>query len=174
MKNLIFTSLSILIIFLICLYCTKEETILNTPVWCDGKPLIDLSTDNNTLSYSQSVFDIFSFTHFSAGIIAYSICKFLKLSDEFSFYFTLSLALIFEIVENSPYVINKFKKTEQYKQYKGDSLANITGDIIALILGIKFYSHFKTLSFYYVVLAEILLRNYNASIYDFLYVLLLN
>ena len=96
------------------------------------------------------------------------------MSDEFSFYFTLSLALIFEIVENSPYVINKFKKTEQYKQYKGDSLANITGDIIALILGIKFYSHFKTLSFFYVVFAEILLRNYNASIYDLLYVLLLN
>ena len=171
MKNLIFTSLSILIIILICLYFTKAETILNTQVWCDGKPLIDYSTDNNTLSYSQTVFDIFSFTHFSAGIIAYSICKFLKLSDEFSFYFTLSLALIFEIVENSPYVINKFKKTEQYK---GDSLANITGDIIAVILGIKFYSHFKTLSFFYVVLAEILLRNYNASIYDFIYVLLLN
>ena len=43
MKNLIFTSLSILIIILICLYLTKAETIFNRQVWCEGKSLIDYS-----------------------------------------------------------------------------------------------------------------------------------
>ena len=96
------------------------------------------------------------------------------MSDEFSFYFTISLALIFEIVENSPYGINKFNKSERFTDYKGDSLANITGDLISIILGIYFNSTFKKFSFYYVVLAEILLSNYKIGILHLTYAMLSN
>tara|TARA_B110000908_G_C10197187_1_gene423535 strand:- start:905 stop:1069 length:165 start_codon:yes stop_codon:yes gene_type:complete len=45
-------------------------------------------------------------------------------------------------------------------------MANIMGAIFALILGICFSRNFKDLSFYYLIIAEIVLSNYNVSMYD--------
>ena len=45
-------------------------------------------------------------------------------------------------------------------------MANITGDIISLVLGIYFYKTFPKISPYYLIITEILLSNYKASMYD--------
>ena len=46
-----------------------------------------------------------------------------------AFIYLIIIVFIFEIIENTEFVIKKFRKT--YRRYKGDSIANIIGDIFS-------------------------------------------
>jgi len=164
MNKLIFYALFILSAIMVYLYCSPQLKMFGRPVWYSKKKLISWELDGKDTS--QQVFDIYSFTHFSSGILLYLICKYLSFTDINAFYITLILSIIFEIVENTPYIINKFRKNKEYKNYIGDSLANITGDIISLVLGIYFTRKFPKIAPYYLFGSEILLNRYKAGIYD--------
>jgi len=95
--------------------------------------------------------DPYTFLHFEDGIIAYLLWGWwgspnsgLNLPDNFKVFWDdlggLMLGLlagyIFEIFENSDYVINRFVRDHGTSQfYKGDSKINVFGDILALGLG---------------------------------------
>lgn len=164
MDKLIFNTLLILTLIIMYLYFSKKSKMFGRPTWYSNKKLISWESDGKDTS--QQPFDIYSFTHFSSGILVYLICKYLNFTDVISFYITVILALVFEVVENTPYVIKKYRENKEYKNYTGDSMANITGDIISLVLGIYFYKTFPEISPYYLVITEILLSNYKASMYD--------
>ena len=146
MDKLIFNTLLILTLIIMYLYFNKKSKIFGKPAWYSNKKLISWELDGKDTS--QQPFDIYSFTHFSSGILVYLICKYLNFTDVISFYITVILALIFEVIENTPYIIKKYKKNKEYKNYTGDSIANITGDIISLVLGIYFYKPFPCILFF--------------------------
>ena len=49
------------------------------------------------------------------------------------FYLTLSACILFEIVENTSFIIHLYKTT--YPSFDGDSIMNILGDVLSGVLG---------------------------------------
>ncbi len=85
--------------------------------------------DNN--HYSNHLFDGFSLSHIYYGILYAAIFK--------KWWAVLIVAIIFEIIENSPLVTNQFR-TNGYENYK-DSLVNILGDLSCNMLGFLIYNN---------------------------------
>ena len=96
------------------LYFNKNSKMFGRPIWYTNKQLISWKLDGKDTS--QQPFDIYSFTHFSSGILVYLICKYLNFTDIISFYITVILALVFEVVENTPYIIKKYRENKEYKK----------------------------------------------------------
>ena len=164
MNELVFNTLFIITILVVLLYYNKKANTFDRPIWYKNKKLFSIQLDGKDTS--QQPFDIYTFTHFSSGILIYLIANYFNYTDYTIFYIGLILGILFEICENTQYIINKYRENKAYKNYHGDSMANIMGDMFALILGICFSRNFKDLSFYYLIIAEIVLSNYNAGMYD--------
>ena len=111
---------------------------------------------------SKTLFDIYSFSHISHGILFYIFFKYLNIDFLTGLYLTIILEFLWEMFENTEYVIKKYRK--KYKQYDGDSNLNIIGDIICTIIGYIFAS--KTLygSFFFLIISEIVLIPYKANL----------
>ena len=73
-------------------------------------------------------------------------------------YITIVLEIIWEIFENTPYIINKYRQKKEFKNYKGDSIVNMIGDTIFTILG--YYLSYKSekIAILYMIISEIILR----------------
>ena len=42
-------------------------------------------------------------------------------------YASVVLELLWEILENSPFIVNRYRKNKEYANYTGDSIVNIIG-----------------------------------------------
>jgi len=117
-----------------------------------------MKNDNN---YSQNLFDIYSFSHISHGILFFLFFRYLKVNFWTGLFLTIILEFLWEMFENTEFIICLYRK--DYGNYKGDSYLNITGDIITTIIGYLLAS--KTLygSILFLVLSEILLIPYKAN-----------
>ena len=81
-----------------------------------------------------------------------------------SFYICIIIELLWEVFENSEYIINKYRNKQNYENYTGDSIMNSISDIYAVIFG--FYITYKNKQFaiIYLFVSEILLMKYNANL----------
>lgn len=96
-------------------------------IWNQDKKELTLGKFN---SNSQLVFDEYSFTHLSSAVIYYAIGLYLGYNPVNC---VIIFSIIWEIVENTPYIIAKFRST--YSEYIGDSWVNLLSDIaVAIIL----------------------------------------
>lgn len=89
---------------------------------------------------SQHVLDPYSFTHFSHGLILYFFFSLLapyisRPSHPARFAATLVVAAAWEILENSPFIINRYRTATMSLDYLGDSVTNALGDILCAALG---------------------------------------
>ena len=92
---------------------------------------------------SMGVLDKWSITHTTHGLIFFCIILFFHkhyFNNEYSnkfIYIALLFELIWEILENLPYIINKYRKSRNlYRDYVGDSIANAFSDMIFTLFGI--------------------------------------
>lgn len=147
----------IFIIIIIYISPLTEEKLFTRPIWNSEKKLIDFDLDGDKTS--QQLLDIYSFSHISHGIIFYYILNNINISlvKNNSFIISLILEIAFEIFENTPYVINKYRKKKEYKNYSGDSIINIIGDTLSMIFGYYFAQKSFKYSFVFLILSEILL-----------------
>jgi len=113
---------------------------------------------------SQSLFDIYSFTHISHGMILFFIISFmnkvfnLKMNEINFTYLIIILEIFWEIIENTPYIINKYRKNSIIsRDYKGDSVINSLGDVTSTIIGFLIALYFTKLSVLLLILNEIVL-----------------
>ena len=113
---------------------------LGRPIWYNPKKIISLELDG--ADTSQQIFDIYSFSHITHGILLFYFFKYLNTNVIHGLYLTILLELIWEIFENTPYIIKKYRQSPEYKNYKGDSIVNIIGDTIFTILG--YYLAYKS------------------------------
>ena len=106
---------------------------LYTPAWFSPK-------------VSQFMFDPYSFTHLLHGFIFQLILgRFLSFFHG-GFLICILLELSWEVLENSELVMKKFRENSGTSgQYKGDSVQNIIGDVVAcgsgFVMGNVFHSH---------------------------------
>ena len=111
--------------------------------------------------YSKNLFDIYSFSHVSHGILFYLFFKYLKVNFLTGLYLTIILEFLWEMFENTEFIICLYRK--DYGNYEGDSYLNISGDIIATIIGYLFASKTIYGSILFLIISEILLIPYKAN-----------
>jgi hypothetical protein len=91
---------------------------------------------------SQHFFDPYSLTHISHGLIFYGLLAQLgrgpfrlRLSLPWRFSIALAAAALWEVVENSAAVVERYRAATMSQNYLGDSVANALGDIASCALG---------------------------------------
>jgi len=106
----------------------------------------------NNEHYNRHMFDLYSISHISAGIIYSLIFK----KPEYVF----AISIIFELIENSNYVRNLFKNLG-FKSID-DTLINSIGDTFAVMVGYFIYSRVdnKFSLIILLIIIEILLNIY--------------
>ena len=135
-------------------------TLFNRPLWHNPPKLISFNLDGGDTS--KQIFDIYTFSHITHGILFYFILKILNIKPLTGLYITIIIETLWEIFENTDYIINKYRKT--YKLYKGDSIVNIIGDIILTIVGYIIAFKYPVISIIYIFISEIILFPYKASL----------
>lgn len=86
---------------------------------------------------SQHLTDWYTFSHIIHGIAFYSFFKFLfpKRSMHLRFVMAMALEIIWEIFENTPMVIDRYRQSALASGYAGDSVINSLSDTLAMSLG---------------------------------------
>ena len=156
MEQLILTNIVLLVIILIgCAFLPDNYKLFNIPLWYNPKKIISFQLDSKDTS--QQISDIYSLSHITHGILFYFLFKYFNINCITGFILTIIFEIMWEIFENTQYIIKKYRKKKEYKNYDGDSIVNIIGDLIFTIIG--YYIGYKStkISVIYLVLSEIIL-----------------
>ena len=112
--------------------------------WCKwDTPLYFATLDAWSKHTSQHFFDPYALTHILHGFLFFWIldilfCKILN--KKISFAWILLLAVLtesaWEVLENSSYVIERYREQTASLDYFGDTIANSFGDVLACIAGV--------------------------------------
>src|SRR5207249_2408165 len=86
---------------------------------------------------SRHLFDPYSFTHFSHGLLFFWLFAwaFPRLSPAWRLCLAVTLEGAWELLENSDFVIQRFRAATVSGEYEGDSVANSLGDLLSCALG---------------------------------------
>ncbi len=89
---------------------------------------------------SQRFADPYSFSHFIHGLLFYGLLWLVarKMPIKYRFVIALLLEAIWEVLENSPLVINRYREVTISLGYMGDSIFNSLSDIVFVGLGFLF------------------------------------
>jgi hypothetical protein len=110
------------------------------PAWCkDGFGLLSAAWSHCT---SQHCLDPYSLTHVLHGIIFFWLLR--PFASKAGLHWRLIAALVLEIgwelLENSPWVIERYRQDTASLDYTGDSIVNSMGDAVSAIVGFVFAS----------------------------------
>jgi len=135
---ILYAFLSIIIVVYFMTNCDTKYN--NKPIWpCPyNNRLTNIFISKPDDEYtSMSLFDIYSFTHISHGMLFFIILYYIFNQKSPSMVFVaLGLEILWEIIENSEYIINKYRaKNELSRNYSGDSIINSIGDILSCFIG---------------------------------------
>ncbi len=128
------TIISCLITVLMAIALYAQGRVL----WCkSGDPAIYIGQAWNSSHTSQHLFDPYTFTHVLHGVLFFWIISAAFRSMDFSRQLTLAVAVeaAWELLENSNFIIEKYRENTASLDYFGDSVANSVGDVIACIVG---------------------------------------
>jgi Protein of unknown function (DUF2585) len=106
--------------------------------WCRCGRLTPWTGDIWSEHNSQHLFDPYSFTHVEHGLILYMMFRPLArwVGPTHRLILAMAVETLWEIIENTPAVINNYRKAALARGYEGDSVANSLGDLAACGLGL--------------------------------------
>ena len=105
--------------------------------WCSCDYILVWSGYPWSSDNSQHLFDPYSFTHLLHGFV---LCGLLALivprsSAVWQLWLAVSIEAVWEVVENSKFVIRRYREETAALGYQGDTIVNSLGDILACGLG---------------------------------------
>lgn len=91
-----------------------------------------LSSEN-----SQQLSDWYTFSHIIHGFLFYALVTLLfpRSGVPFRLFLSLSIESTWEIIENTPMVINAYRQTALAQGYIGDSVINSISDTLSMVVG---------------------------------------
>lgn len=104
--------------------------------WCeqhDFRPIATKIDEHN----SQHLLDVYSLSHLLHGVIFFGVLWPLrrKISLPMRLVIATSIEVAWEMLENSPIIINRYRTATASLGYTGDSIVNSMGDIISYAAG---------------------------------------
>ena len=106
--------------------------------WCDCGQLNLWSGEIASQHNSQHLFDPYTFTHILHGILFYALL-WLTLKRWFGiaerFVFAIGIEAVWEVIENTSIVIERYREATISLGYYGDSILNSLTDIVACAFG---------------------------------------
>jgi hypothetical protein len=105
--------------------------------WCDCRTLRPWISDVWTSHCSQHLLDPYSLTHLLHGVIFYGVLAWLapRLRVSWRFCIAVAVAAGWEVLENSSFIINRYREETMSLDYMGDSAVNALGDILSCAAG---------------------------------------
>jgi hypothetical protein len=105
--------------------------------WCSCDYLLVWSGDPWSSDNSQHLLDPYSFTHLLHGFLLCGLLALLvpRLSTVWRLWLAVTIEAAWEIVENSEFVIRRYREETAALGYHGDTIVNSLGDILVCGLG---------------------------------------
>jgi hypothetical protein len=106
--------------------------------WCAcGTPTL-FSTQVASSHNSQHLLDPYAFSHLLHGIIFYWCLRVFgrRLTVGWKVLIALAVECGWEVLENSPMIIERYRAATASLGYSGDSIVNSTGDVLSCALGL--------------------------------------
>jgi len=105
--------------------------------WCECGRVLVWAGDAWGADNSQHLFDPYSFTHVLHGFVFCGLLAWVlpRVGWEWRLALALSIEALWEVVENSAFVINRYREATLALGYRGDTVINSAGDILACALG---------------------------------------
>ncbi len=112
-------------------------SLLGRVWWCEAGDLSPWSWVVNSRHNSQHLIDPYSFTHILHGILEFWLIGlvFRKIPLAWRFVIAIFIESLWEVVENTNYIINRYREATISLDYYGDSIANSIFDIVCCGLG---------------------------------------
>ena len=125
----------ILIIFILGVFTAILYGMGRVPVCTCGIGLWEGSAWSNATS--QHLFDPYTFSHILHGIIFYAVLSFMwkRSTVKQRLMAALLIEIAWEILENSPLIINRYRAATASLDYTGDSILNSVGDVLSCLAG---------------------------------------
>ena len=136
-KRTLIASIALLVIFI------SAMVWMGRPAWC--KYGIGVVTGAWTRCTSQHLFDPYTLSHILHGVIFYwLLVPFAsKLSLPRRMVAAVGMEIGWELLENSPWVIERYRQHTASLDYVGDSILNSMADVLATVVGAAFASRFS-------------------------------
>jgi hypothetical protein len=105
--------------------------------WCSCNYLLVWSGDPWSPDNSQHLLDPYSFTHLLHGFLLCGLLTLLvpRLSIVWRLWLAVTIEAAWEVVENSEFVIRRYREETAALGYHGDTIVNSLGDILVCGLG---------------------------------------
>jgi hypothetical protein len=86
---------------------------------------------------SQHLFDPYSFTHVLHGMVFCGLIAWLlpRLAPAWQLWLAISVEALWEVLENSAFIIRRYREATIGIGYEGDSVANSVADVLCCALG---------------------------------------
>lgn len=113
--------------------------LLGQVFWCECGSLVPWSWDIDSRHCSQHLIDAYFFTHVLHGLVFYALLVVVvrwPRSVSSRFLAVLFLECFWEVLENSPPIIERYRAVTISLGYFGDSIANSIVDILACCFGV--------------------------------------
>lgn len=111
--------------------------LLGRRFWCAHRDWAPGTLDAWSSHTSQHLLDPYTLTHVLHGIgfVWVSLWILPKLSADWRFFLVITGEAAWEVIENTSWVIEKYRENTASLNYYGDSILNSFGDVVACALG---------------------------------------